>query len=292
MINNAALISALKSLLLENILVSSFFNQTQQKFLNDLAKNTGIIKIRQQGRGFSYQVINISALQNYLKKLQPLDESELKADLPMRSRNIGLYKNSKQINSEHTFFYLLLKAVGNEIHWQNNKNQVNISEQTKLQGVSSLMIEIEDNWQSLHPLFLVENQALFDYLDWLPANFNGSVVYYGGHIKQRLLNWLSCKKRASELILFADYDGVGLNNFLRLSQAIKNKQSCHFYLMPNWKNKLSIFGNPTIWRDNQTLFQNSVQGLQEIEALTDELKNLIHLMQALGKGLEQESIWL
>lgn len=292
MINSKALISAVKILLIENSVISSCFTKKQQNFLNDLAKNTGIIKIIQQGRGFSYQVANFCALQSYLKEMQPLDETELTTDLPRRSRNIGLYKNSKQSKSEHSIFYVLLKAVGNEVIWRNNENQANISEQTKLQGVSSLMLETEDHWQSQHPLFLVENQALFDFLNWLPADFNGSIIYYGGHTKQKLLNWLAHKKRVTELILFADYDGVGLNNFLRLGRVVKNRYSCHFYLMQNWQEKLKLFGNQKIWQDNQTLFYNAVQGMKEINALTPELNELINQMQILGKGLEQEAIWL
>jgi hypothetical protein len=289
--SDLTLINALQQLLTENTVISSRFNKKQQRYLDDLV-SAGLIKLNRQGRGFIYQAINISALQNNLKQLQPLAESELSPDLPQRSRNIGLYKNSKQRNAEHEFCYLLLKAVGDNIYWFNDEHEINISEQTHRQGVSSLMIKISDNWQSQTSLFLVENQNLFDCLDWLPDNFNGSIIYYGGNMKKRLLKWLAFKIRASELILFADYDGVGFSNFLNLYQAVKKQQSCQFYLMPNWQTKLASFGNRAIWQNNQNLFHNAIQCLDKIDALTDEVFDLVRAMQASGKGLEQEAVWL
>jgi hypothetical protein len=285
------LITALQQLLTENTVISSRFNKKQQQYLDDLV-NAGLIKLSRQGRGFIYQVINSSGLQSHLKYLQPLAESELSPDLPQRSRNIGLYKNSKQKNSEHEVYYLLLKAVGDDIYWFNNEYRINISEQTHSQGVSSVMIQAGDNWQSQHPLFLVENQALFNRLDWLPKDFIGSIIYYGGNINNQLLAWLVNKQRATELILFSDYDGVGFSNFFRLYQAVENQQSCQFYLMPNWQDKLALFGNREIWQDNHLLFFNSIKRLNKINAMTDEMFDLVVAMQELGKGLEQEAICL
>ncbi len=285
-------IKALQLLQEKQMVIRSDFTKNQQQYLNNLIKQTGIISLNKQGNGFVYQVINISALQSHLKHLQPLAESELSPDLPQRSRNIGLYKNSKQLNAEHEFCYLLLKSVGDNIYWFNNEHKINISEQTHKQGVSSLMVQVSDDWQSQTPLFLVENQNLFDRLDWLPANFNGSVIYYGGNMKKRLLKWLAYKIRASELILFSDYDGVGFSNFLNVYQAVKNQQSCQFYLMPNWQAKLASFGNRDIWQNNHLLFHNAIQSLDKIDALTDEVFDLVTAMQELGKGLEQEAVWL
>lgn len=218
-------IKALQLLQAKQTVKRSRFTKKQQQYLNDLIKQTGIISLNKKGSGFVYQVINFSALQSHLKHLQPLDELELSSDLPQRSRNIGLCKNSKQLNPEHEVYYLLLKAVGNNIYWFNHENRINISEQMQIQGVSSLMIQVSDDWQSQHPLLLVENQALFDRLDWLPDDFNGSVIYYSGNINNLLLAWLGNKPRTTELIVFADYDGVGFNNFLRVRRVIKNVSS-------------------------------------------------------------------
>jgi hypothetical protein len=285
-------IKALQLLQTEQTVTRSRFTKNQQQYLNNLIKQTGIISLTKQGNGFVYQVINISGLQSHLTHLQPLAESELSLDLPQRSRNIGLYKNSKQRNAEHEFCYLLLKAVGDNIYWFNDEYKINISEQTHRQGVSSLMVQLSDDWQSQTPLFLVENQNLFDRLDWLPVNFKGSVIYYGGNMKKRLLKWLSYKIRASELILFADYDGVGFSNFLSLYQAVKNQQSCQFYLMPDWQDKLTLFGDSKIWQDNLAIFNNTIHSLDKMNALTNEMIDLVSTMQTLGKGLEQEAVWL
>ncbi len=37
-------------------------------------------------------------------------------------------------------------------------------------GAAALAIHAGSTWRSEHPLWLVENQALFDRLDWLPSS--------------------------------------------------------------------------------------------------------------------------
>ncbi|CAG1020940.1 hypothetical protein DOJK_00664 [Patescibacteria group bacterium] len=284
-------IEALKLLIAESVVIRSKFTAKQQRYLDDLVNQTGLIKLEKQGKGFIYRIDKESALIAYLKQLQPVDVSELNNDLPLRSQNIALFKNSKQGVTNHSVYYLLIKAIGDDVIWFNHEHSINISQQNYIQGVSSLMIEPTDDWQTDNDVLFVENMALFNRLDWLPNHFKGSIIYYAGNIPDILLSWLSYKIRAKRLLLFADYDGVGFNNFLRLYKTVSYHQSCEFYLMPNWQDKLYLFGNAAIWQNNIEKFHNAVQGLTEIGALNEELIALIRLMQSLGKGLEQEAIW-
>ena len=111
-----------------------------------------------------------------------------------------------------------------------------------------------------------------------------TVLYYGGHLDGRLLAWLSAKPRAREVILFADYDGVGLANFLRLHKALSG--NCTSWLMPDWDKKLMRYGNSRLWQSTLREFPHpSIQ-------LPDALRQLAERMRELGLALEQEAVWL
>ncbi|MEC4747297.1 hypothetical protein [Methylomicrobium sp. Wu6] len=139
---------------------------------------------------------------------------------------------------------------------------------------------------------LVENQALFDCCDWLPADFNGSLVYYAGQLSEILLQWLATAKRADEVTLFPDYDGIGLSNYVRLLSALPPATRLHFYWLPDWQSKIARFGNHDVWIKTRGQFETAMARLKDMNALTDDFKILATLSQTHGKALEQEAIWL
>ncbi len=94
------------------------------------------------------------------------------------------------------------------------------------------------------------------------------------------------------MILFPDYDGIGLTNYARLANSLHADSILQFYWLPDWENKLVKFGNPEIWLKTRIQFENAIEKLSAMKALDDELFKLGHLSQLHGKALEQESIWL
>jgi hypothetical protein len=201
---------------------------------------------------------------------------------------IASYKNSKQNYVAFNYYYVLMKAVGKSVFWKNDKYEIDLSYQTKIQGVSALMIQEQDTWYCEQAVFLVENRTLFDDLSWLSTDFNGTVVYYGGNLNTILLNWFAFSNRTSKLYFFPDYDAVGLNNYLKLSKI----HICEFYFMPHWQEKLRLFANTEIWHNNIILFDNTVADLINVGKLTTELSELIRQTRLIGACLEQEAIYL
>jgi len=118
------------------------------------------------------------------------------------------------------------------------------------------------------------------------------LVYYAGQLSDVLLQWLSEQKRTNEVILFPDYDGIGLTNYARLVNSLHPDSTLHFYWLPDWENKLATFGNAEIWLKTRVQFENAFEKLSAMNALNDDLIKLGHLSQQHGKALEQESIWL
>lgn len=285
------LIDALNKLIVANsMLPSSQFSPKQQQALNSFSQQTNAISQRPQGRGTVYQVINLPRVELELKTLQPINAENLANDLPQRSINIGLYRNSKAKQHNHDVSYILMKAISPSVIWQKeNGHYLDVSENTRLSGVASLMITASDNWCSQQPLRLVENQALFDNLSWLPDDATGTIVYYAGQLHGVLLNWLAQKPRCREVILFPDYDGVGLSNYVRLYE--KLDQKVKLWLMPNWQNKLRQMGSRELWIKNRSLFDASLSKMKAFD-VDDELWLLNEKMRQYGLVLEQETIFM
>jgi hypothetical protein len=130
---------------------------------------------------------------------------------------------------------------------------------------------------------------LFDRLDWLPSDARGTVAYYAGQLSGRVLAWLAQRQRASEVVIFPDYDGVGLLNYARLLETCCGP--CSFWLMPEWPRLLRIYGSAMVWQNTVAEFKTAYPKLvaagapQGVLALCEELR-------AQGLALEHEAVWL
>ncbi|WP_341326847.1 hypothetical protein [Methylotuvimicrobium sp. KM2] len=221
-----------------------------------------------------------------------MSESDLPSDLPARSRNLGINRNSKKGKSTHGSYYLLMKAWADGAVWQDGKNILNVTSATQQFGAAALQVNSDQSWQCNRTLLLIENQALFDQSDWLEKDFDGCLIYYAGQLPDLLLQWLSQFPRSKQLILFPDYDGIGLSNYARLAQSIHPETKISFYWMPNWQEKLKEFGDTEIWSRTRILFENAYNNLKSADLLDINFIQLAELSQRHGKALEQEAIWL
>ena len=277
-------------------LMASAFTLGQRKCLEQFARETRLIELKKQGRATIYQVINRQSVVNYLRQLHPLDETSLPDGLPTRSGNIGRERNSKTGQTGHDCWYLLMKSWDADVVWQNANDRMQPSELTARFGVAALQINaglnLGQGWQCNRPLLLVENQALFDQCDWLPQDFKGCLAYYAGQLSEVLLQWLAEQKRTDEVILFPDYDGFGLSNYIRLVNALHPDSALQFYWLPDWEAKLEKFGNTDCWLKTRVQFENAFAKLTALNALNPDFIKLGSLSQTYGKALEQESIWL
>lgn len=283
------LIAALEKLLAgEATTAGSTLTPAQRAALDCFARQTGAVRIQPAGRGVVYQIVHRPVLEEHLRSLRPHASEDLKADLPERARNIASLRASKTGADTHVTHYLLLKAIGPDVRWTRGEGWgLDLSAQTEVAGVAALAIQADDTWHSEHPLWLVENQALFDRLDWLPPDATGSIAYYAGQLPAWLLAWLTTP-RSQQIILFPDYDGIGLANYARLLEA--SRTPCEFWLMPGWQRKLPQYGNQQIWRDNHAQFEAALQCLQ-LATLAPEFAALCQALRVQGLALEQEAVW-
>ena len=273
-------------------LAGSKLTTAQRRALDEFRARTGAVQQQRSGRGVIYLVTDRTVVERHLQELSPLDVTQQEHALPQRAANIARTRSSKAGPHGHETYYLLLKARG-PVHWQSERGHtLDLQQATDLQGAAVLAIggDNADDWYSASALWLVENQALFDRLDWLPGNEAASVACYGGQLRTRLLHWLQARPRAPHIHLFPDYDGVGLHNYLRIRQRLGDQVS--LWMMPHWEQRLRRFGSNALWQDTARDFRAALPGLRSMAADEAPLQHLLLLMQQLGLALEQEAVWL
>lgn len=283
-----ALTGALEKLRRDGRVAASVLTKDQKTALGDFARRTGCVQEILAGRGTVYSVVNDKVLDTHWRQLHPREADELPADLPQRAFNIGSSRDSKSANAGHDTYYLLLKSTGTGVSWSNGQFTLDLTAASNNYGAAALGITTDDDWASEQALWLVENQRLFDRLDWLPPGTTASVAYYGGQLNNLLIKWLSKASRTKQVVLFPDYDGVGLMNYARLKSKLGEK--CSFWLMPGWKHLLKEFGSNKIWLDTFGDFESANNRLRELD--DPELQQLMSEMQKQAMALEQEAIWL
>ncbi len=288
---SGALADALGKLLAsESGLAHSQFTPAQRGALDDFARKTGAIRLHSQGRGSLFRVIDRPLAEAHLRQLRPLQGDSVPDDLPTRAANVGMYRNSKGRAAGYACQYLLLKSIDPAVRWQDGRGQqLDLSAITQLCGAATLAIRPNDDWISASPFWLVENQALFDDLRWLPMEASGTLCYYAGQLSGVLLDWLEAKPRASRIIFFPDYDGIGLQNFARLRERLGD--ACAFWMIPGWRDLIQRYGNRNIWQDNLANFQDAVARLAAL-GMQPEVADLCRSLQSSGMALEQETVFL
>ena len=288
---SGALADALVKLLASECgLANSQFTPAQRVALDDFARKTGAIRLHSQGRGSLFRVIDRPLAEAHLRQLRPLQGDSVPDDLPTRAANVGMYRNSKGRAAGHACQYLLLKSIDPAVRWQDGRGQqLDLSAITQLCGAATLAIRPNDDWISASPFWLVENQALFDDLRWLPAGACGTLCYYAGQLSGVVLDWLEAKPRASQIVFFPDYDGIGLQNFARLCERVGD--ACDFWLIPGWRELINRYGNRKIWQDNLANYQDAVSRLTAL-GMQVELAELCRELQTSGLALEQETVFL
>lgn len=282
---------------------ASAFTALQRRALEDLARSTGALRLKPEGRGSVYEVVSVEVLTTHLRALRPHQASEIDPALPRRAANIAQSRSSKGRSHGHALHYLLVKSISGGVIWRGTSPEAadkqetekrhgrtfDLSQATGTAGAGVLAITEDDDWRSDQPLWLVENQALFDRLDWLPVDSKGTVAYYAGQLPGRLLKWLACRPRAPEVIVFPDYDGVGLLNYARLLEVCASPT--RFWLMPDWARLLTTYGSHAVWQNTLADFHAAFARLEAAGA-PQEVMAMCCVLSAQGLALEHESVWL
>lgn len=235
-------------------------------------------------RGLVFKVRNKVILQNEIKLRTPNVDIDA---LSSRAKNLALRNDTKAGETTLKNTYLVCKAIGQNIVIKKQGKQFDASLATETMGCFSL--SIDDDCESVEcnsNLILVENQQLLDETTWLATNWNGIILYYGGNVSKRVLEWLK-KSSFSSITLFPDYDSVGISNFTRVKTAIP---STEWYWINNWEHLLVRYGKAELWAEPRQFnaFNEQWTFFKKNGFPIPQLESLMVKMRENGKMLEQE----
>lgn len=278
---NDAWVDILTRIYSEKEVAFSSIAQSLRKELEIWAERKGCISIQKAGKGRVFKVVDEKTLEWELARLAPKKDLD---DLPARVQNLAKNSNTKAGQTTLDFSYFLCKAVGSDVF----VDGIDVSEITKSIGCFALPVGDGSNGVKCNSsLILVENQLLFDDLRWAPKDFKGVILYYAGNLSARLRSWLK-KCSFASVILFPDYDAVGINNFANIVEMIPDAQ---WYWIDDWKNKLIEHGSSELRKkgNQDALFENLWNRFKEDGFPDADLENLMTEIRKQGKMLEQEA---
>ncbi|MGF1726525.1 DUF7281 domain-containing protein [Photobacterium nomapromontoriensis] len=269
---------------------ASIMTIAQRKQLDEFARRTQSILVSTKGRGAIYAIRDVDVIELKVRQLVPSYGEQLSA--PQRAANIAATRSSKTGRVTHDVTHILLKTRGNPCWYRADKRTEQLHKANEEFGVAALEIGGDKNCAlfSQQPIWLVENQELFDQLDWLPSAEKTTVIWYRGQLHNKLIDWLSVPERASMVYFFADYDGVGLNNYRRLKERLGKRTE--FWMMLNWRELLTRYGQNQLWLDTSREFESFERNIGPWFEQESELQELVKAMKKQGLALEQEVVWL
>ncbi|EHH0804546.1 hypothetical protein QTG64_001926 [Vibrio vulnificus] len=286
------LIAALKRLMNAHpeAIAASTMTTAQKRQLDEFCRKTHSVRMTPSGRGVAYRIEDLAVVTVTLQQLSP--HQDLPLSIPARAANIASTRSSKQGRITHDVTHVFIKTRGQPNWSDGDRPTEQLQRASEEFGVTALEIGGDKNHSlySKHPIWLVENQELFDRLDWLPTSEPTSVIWYRGQLHNKLIDWLAAPQRSPFIYLFADYDGVGLNNYRRLKERLGERAT--FWLMPNWRTLLTRYGQNKLWIDTAREFESFERNAGQWLEQENELKALVQAMKRQGLALEQEVVWL
>jgi len=241
--------------------------------------NAGFIRWERSGAGAKYSIADESAVRGLLQSTGYGGDLEC---LTQKAKAVALHGDAHRGRDSAL---LLTLSTSGKAQWMDGQHTLNVSDQVTKFGIATLLVRPGDQWHTNQPVGLVENLDLVlhgkQYFERI--GFEGSVLYYSGWLSKALLDWLAEGKRAPSYTIFADYDLVGIKNYLLAKDRFG--EVLHMFIPENLPELLRRFGNTEKLKSktDRTLIESSGD------------PDAIHLYQTLleaGRGLDQESLLL
>jgi hypothetical protein len=240
-------------------------------------KDQGFVHWERSGRGGIYSLKHPEAIKTLLAATGYHGSTE---DLTSKARAVARHRDAHRGRDDTL---LILLSATKEVVWQNNGRSVHIHQIVRDCGVAAILVKPGDNWVTEDPIALVENIDLLVYADRYFENikFQGSLVYYSGWVSKRTLAWLRTQKN-TPLVIFPDYDLVGLKNYLLLKETLPHIK---IYIPENLPDLLKRYGRAE--KLNSSTDRKIIEQTQDADAL-----KIYRLLLKYGVGLDQESLML
>jgi len=130
---------------------------------------------------------------------------------------------------------------------------------------------------------IVENFEVFLHVDELLPALDAA-LYAAGRLSRRTIEWLTTLDDA-QILHMGDYDPVGLDEYLRLRQALGPRVTLHIPTdLDDFEDRVRRYGRPD-------LLQTSADLLATVRRRADPAVNqVLEILDRHGKALEQEAL--
>lgn len=257
-------------------LTSSSVSKTALPQINRI-KDQGFILWERSGSGGVYTLNDRSAIQKLLKSTGFHGPTE---DLTPKARAVALHGDAHKGKDDSL---LILLSATKAVSWQNNGVSVNMYQIVQDCGIAAILVKPADNWLTPDPIALVENMDLLVHAGryFKKINFKGSILYYRGWVSKRTISFLKTQNKAP-LMVFPDYDLVGLKNYLFLKKKLPDIK---IYIPENLGDLLKRYGKAE--KLNSSTSRKIIEQTKDTDA-----QNIYSQLLKYGVGLDQESLML
>jgi len=317
--NNEALRSWLRALLNKRWIFEcrhpESINDNIQILLKYRLVFTGEVKRGKRGKGAPLPAYFISkkkmrTLSSILKTLEQLDANELSCidfthyDLPaigtigaklslggLPPKALAIAKNRDPHNIiEHNKIIVQLSSANDaQVVWREKDKTINISEQSILTGITSIVIKdvAHSEWETDSVLALVENEDPVIYPEKYFKNtgFKGGLLFYGGTMSSTLLSWFESHQRASHYVMFPDYDIAGLLTYVKAKKVLGDSLS--LYVPADLESLFIDYANPHRYSSQRSENQQGI-----ISSTESHVHMIYDLIKHYKAGLDQEVLAL
>lgn len=241
--------------------------------------NAEFIKWQKSGAGAKYSISDETAIRKLLSCTSYKGDLE---SLTPKAKAVALHSDAHKAKDNSL---LLNLSAASSVQWTNGEFTLDVKDYANRYGIASLVVRPNDNWHTKQPVGLVENLdvVLYGKKYCERVGFEGSFLFYSGWLSRALYSWLIEKERAPSFMIFADYDLVGIKNYVIAKDKLGDVLS--IYVPDNLKELLSKYGNP------EKLKSNTDRSLIESSSDPDVI-NIYETLLETGCGLDQESLLL
>lgn len=265
----------IRKLQTEGRVARSLFSDRSIKALGSLF-DAGVLAQERSGGGMVVVLKKQEALQAFYSNRYP-DTGDVLSDTP-RAFAVGTFRNAKR--TRRTDMEPVLVRAMVPVECTREGQEYDLLETTRLAGAACLILEPDRFWSLAGRLAIVENLECFLHFEKMSIHAD-VVLYAAGRLSDLALQWLASESLSDcNFVHCGDYDPVGLDEFLRLKNAVGGRADLH--IPANLKYLVSRYGHPE-------LLAASTAVLKRIRATSDpSIRRVVSILDGTGCGLEQE----
>ncbi|CAD6547702.1 hypothetical protein ACFQ3P_25935 [Paraburkholderia sabiae] len=244
------------------------------------AFDAGALQIQRSGAGKTVVCVNQAILRSFATNLYP--NGLLVEDAVLTGTRTGAlthFRDTKAMGGLD--FELAHVRVFDDAAFTCDGHDADAARQTQQRGCISVVLGGEYEPQLAGSIALVEGPELFMRYDWV-AEKVAAVVLYSGRISERMLAWLGRCPAITAVRHCADYDPVGLCEYLRVRERLAEKLVPH--APPVVDALFRQYSKPGLLQDNAALMPRLCRSNDPY------VRRIVGLMQTYGAGLEHEAL--